>query len=468
MTEPAETVRILRVFVSSPRDVAEERKLLEEVIDRINETDGIDRSIRFELWKWERHAAPRIGPPPQKTVDDQTPPYDIYLGIMSARFGTPTEEHGSGTEKEFRDAVKSWGSQGTPWILFYFRDDPPLSRKAEDVEQYLRVVTFREALEKLGIVGSYSTPRGAAGGFFERVEQHLRKVARTFVPLEPRTPAGPQPVRARTPQVPTAYRQWLLAHCAEVELLGLKPKEGRAIRLHSVYVPVTTPAGESADPKESAEARLRTDRRKPQLLLDLLDRESLYVPGAPGSGKSTFCRWVAHLASAGSMPDQPIEPPEGYEENFPASLANRLPLLVRLREFWSYLPHAPGCREITRAQLERSLESWLQSVKPGGLEWADVEAHLGNGSALLLFDGVDEIPLSLDETRPAWCPRAMLLSGLADALKTWVPRGNRVLLTSRPYGVEGPARTSWLCDQEPSMSSKTPFGNFSSASGSTS
>ena len=136
------------------------------------------------------------------------------------------------------------------------------------------------------------------------------------------------------------------------------------------------------------------------------------------------------------MPEQPVESPEGYAESFPASLAGRLPILVRLREFWSYLPQRPGCREITRAQLEASLAAWLASVKPGGLEWADVDSHLDRGSALFLLDGVDEVPLSRDEGKKASCPRAMLLSGLAEAIGPWAERGNRVLVTSRPYGIE--------------------------------
>ena len=37
------------------------------------------------------------------------------------------------------------------------------------------------------------------------------------------------------------------------------------------------------------------------VLLQRLGEESLYVPGAPGSGKSTFCRWLALLAAGGTL-----------------------------------------------------------------------------------------------------------------------------------------------------------------------
>ena len=85
----ADAVRLIRVFVSSPSDVAEERAVLEEVVDRINRTQGQEHGVRLEIWKWE-DAVPQIGPKAQDVIDAQTPNYDIYLGIMANRFGSPT------------------------------------------------------------------------------------------------------------------------------------------------------------------------------------------------------------------------------------------------------------------------------------------------------------------------------------------------------------------------------------------
>ena len=75
--------------MSSPGDVSAERDVLDEVVGRINNSDGRERGARLVLFKWEAQVIPRLGPPPQRVVDEQTPQYDVYLGIMSARFGTP-------------------------------------------------------------------------------------------------------------------------------------------------------------------------------------------------------------------------------------------------------------------------------------------------------------------------------------------------------------------------------------------
>ena len=139
----APTVRVIRVFVSSPGDVAAERGVLDEVVQRINGTDGQARGVRLEVWKWEQDVVPQIGPRLQEVVDAQTPPYDIYLGILSTRFGTPAGRYGSGTEKEFRDALRKWKTVGTPWILFYFDGTPKLSGDPDQAEQYVQVCKFR-------------------------------------------------------------------------------------------------------------------------------------------------------------------------------------------------------------------------------------------------------------------------------------------------------------------------------------
>jgi hypothetical protein len=106
-------MRQVRIFVSSPGDCAQERALLDEAVERINKS-AIDRSgILLRTFAWEHNVVPRIGPPPQAVVDEQTPLCDIYIGIMSARFsGDGTRE--SGTEQEFRQALDQFGDTGQP------------------------------------------------------------------------------------------------------------------------------------------------------------------------------------------------------------------------------------------------------------------------------------------------------------------------------------------------------------------
>jgi hypothetical protein len=198
MNSQHETARMIRVFVSSPSDVAEERIVLDEVIARINRTDGYVRKVRLELWKWERDTVPRVGPKPQTVIDEQMPPYyDIYLGILKHRFGTATGHYGSGTEEEFQDALRRWGKVGIPWILFYFGKEA-VDPDTLDLGQYAMVRKFRKKLETIGLYATYEGVRGSKDSFFDKIDEHLRKVLQLLVPLT----AGRTPV---LPVDPTRY-----------------------------------------------------------------------------------------------------------------------------------------------------------------------------------------------------------------------------------------------------------------------
>ena len=164
--------------------------------------------------------------------------------------------------------------------------------------------------------------------------------------------------------------------------------------------------------------------------------ESLYVSAPAGAGKSTFCRWAVLQSIAGTDLTHPVPAPEDFAEPVPANLRSRLPLLVPLREFWRSMDCGRGERTWRRADLEKALADWVDRSPPRGLTGALLRAHLDAGGAFLLFDGLDEVPVSDTRDGVTVYPRDLLLSGLADALPDWRKAGNRVLLTSRPYGLD--------------------------------
>ena len=66
-------MRRFRIFVSSPGDCAREREVLDEVVERINRSESDRGDFFLQTFKWEDDVVPRIGPPPQTVVDEQTP-----------------------------------------------------------------------------------------------------------------------------------------------------------------------------------------------------------------------------------------------------------------------------------------------------------------------------------------------------------------------------------------------------------
>src|SRR5439155_14004985 len=146
------TETIFRAFVASPTDVCEERAILEEVVREFNITWSENFRVRIELLKWETHTYPAAGDSPQGVINRQIgDDYDLFIGIMWHRFGTPTEEFGSGTEEEFSRAwARFKNDPGSLDIMFYFKD-APVSPSQLDLPQLDAVRKFKAQLGDEGV-----------------------------------------------------------------------------------------------------------------------------------------------------------------------------------------------------------------------------------------------------------------------------------------------------------------------------
>src|ERR1700683_1063870 len=101
------TAKIIRVFVGSPSELSEERIRLDEVIREVNLLTGVTLGLRLESVKWETDTYPGIGVETQAVIDEQIgDTYDIFMGMLWTKFGTPTLDAGSGTEHEFQRAYQ--------------------------------------------------------------------------------------------------------------------------------------------------------------------------------------------------------------------------------------------------------------------------------------------------------------------------------------------------------------------------
>ena len=137
----------LRVFVASPGDVAAERDHVKAVADELNRGTAVQAGFVLEVVRWETHAHPDMGRAEQLILD-QIGQYDLFVGIMWRRFGTPTGVAGSGTEEEFDHALRAWQQSGQPRLLCYFSralSEPP--ETVDEATQLLKVTQFRSQVE---------------------------------------------------------------------------------------------------------------------------------------------------------------------------------------------------------------------------------------------------------------------------------------------------------------------------------
>lgn len=349
---------------------------------------------------------------------------DIYIGIFAWRYGHIPEGHEiSITEMEINRAVE----RGIPILVFLIHDEHLLTRKMFEAND-----AAQAKLEALKVLAS----KGRVRAEFKSAENLHGLVLHALAALKERAQnqslSQSQP-KSDTAQIRQTYLDWLRRSCETVELLGLDLKDANNVRLGQVYVPAITPFVGERSEDDGVSAR---DMRH-ELLLHRLGAESLYVPGAPGSGKSTFCRWLALCVASDAVPIHPIAVNEEFEEALPDSLRGRFPLLCRLRDWARHdAQWIKGNGRWTRAQLENSLAAWLEYTRPGDGTAELFLDELKQGRCLLILDGADEVPERVNADRP----RQNLLTGLADALPDWLKAGNRVLLTSRPYGLDSAER----------------------------
>lgn len=154
-------LRRIRIFVSSPGDLSDERDQCSTVVQELNTTLRVlmpERGVELELIRWETHTHPDLTGAPQQVVDDQIEiDYDIFVGMMWTRFGTPTSRAGSGTEHEFRAAYAGWQQRRRPrHLLFYFCEAPiPVALAREAADELKAINGFHTELKQKGLIGSY-------------------------------------------------------------------------------------------------------------------------------------------------------------------------------------------------------------------------------------------------------------------------------------------------------------------------
>jgi Domain of unknown function (DUF4062) len=166
------TETILKIFVSSPNDVANEKSAVVEAVEETNRTWSDFLGVRMEAITCESHCRPGIGDDAQQVINGQLPDYDIYLGILWQRFGTSTSRFGSGTEEEFEIAYKKYKENPADiGILFYFKDEPIHPSKTDPAQ----LVKVQEFQKKLGPKGILYWGFESIGEFRQLVRIHLSK-----------------------------------------------------------------------------------------------------------------------------------------------------------------------------------------------------------------------------------------------------------------------------------------------------
>lgn len=155
------TVQQLLIFLASPGDVGAERRHVDQVVEEINRTTARGKGLTLHVVRWDKHTFPGYGKDAQALVNAQIAKmreYDLFVGIMFNRVGTPTPRSQSGTIEEFERAARSLGRSGRPEIWFYFRSSKSHFNTEDQLQQRSKVLAFKKRLKRKGLPRDYDRP----------------------------------------------------------------------------------------------------------------------------------------------------------------------------------------------------------------------------------------------------------------------------------------------------------------------
>ncbi|HYY43492.1 MAG TPA: tetratricopeptide repeat protein, partial [Pyrinomonadaceae bacterium] len=199
----------LRIFAASPSDMAAERAKVETVVLMLKPlADHLD--IALDVMDW-RAVVPDMGRPEQVILDQLKPSsWDVFVGLLWHRFGTPPagqdpqtqKEYLSGTEEEFRTAYRLWQQGSKPRIMLYrCTRDVPLS--ALDPEQFGRVQAF---------FAEFDAVKGAHPGLYQTFDttdacerlllDNMQKLLLAYGAEIKGQPVAPEVIQSLAPKIP--------------------------------------------------------------------------------------------------------------------------------------------------------------------------------------------------------------------------------------------------------------------------
>lgn len=164
----AQSVTLYNLLISCPGDVKDEVTLIKTAVDEFNELYAEPLGVTIKTRHWSKSSYAQSGGKPQALLNEQfVNKCDAAVAIFWTKFGSPTDEYGSGTEEEIEKMLQS-GKQ----VFMYFSDKPVAPSQMSD-EHYKKIQAFREKYKDRGIYFTYSTDEEFKKLFFAHLSMHF-------------------------------------------------------------------------------------------------------------------------------------------------------------------------------------------------------------------------------------------------------------------------------------------------------
>jgi len=174
----AGTRRFIKVFLASPGDLSEERKIAKVIVEDFNSQLADALGCQVELVGWEDTLL-GVGRP-QAIINRDLDGCDLFIGMLWKRWGTPpgTETYTSGFEEEFHRAIARNEEHGRPEINLLLKDLDP-SLLADPGDHLKKVIAFKEQVfaEKKLLAGTFADVRDFESKFRKCIQGYVISLA---------------------------------------------------------------------------------------------------------------------------------------------------------------------------------------------------------------------------------------------------------------------------------------------------
>lgn len=289
-----------KVFISCPSDVNDEREVAEEAIKRFGAIYHKDKVV-FDVVHFDKVPSQINNKKPQNVINESLGEYDIYIGIMGARFGSPTDDFGSGTEEEFQIALNRYSENKHPYVSFLFKNIKETPSSIDGLEQLLSVRKFQNSISDKGVFKPFDDN--------SRLENEVIAILNNFLEINEREidynkhqqltmlPAVPSKDLFKVSQ--SFYSDFLNNINAEISN-GHKTQ----LMLSDVYVPadltVTKSKTEYDDDQKSVKTKVSS-----KTIDSYQNQQStkMFISGDEASGKTTLAKHIfLNFQSRGLVP----------------------------------------------------------------------------------------------------------------------------------------------------------------------
>jgi hypothetical protein len=164
----ADNLTRYQLLISCPGDVVEELKIINEVVEQFNDSFSDTLGVMIQSRHWSKSSYAASGGKPQNLLNEQfVKKCDLAVAVFSTRFGTPTDEYGSGTEEEIEIMLKA-----DKQVFMYF-SNADVPRDKIDNEQLANIKAFREKYKSSGLYFTYDNTADFRELFYAHLTKHF-------------------------------------------------------------------------------------------------------------------------------------------------------------------------------------------------------------------------------------------------------------------------------------------------------